>query len=435
MSSGFDSADLARCEDALRLAIEYGVWDTAITAKLRSMVGETAAALVLATAKLHPKAQQKLGPGIWWCTERSLQQSTARQVADLKAEWIAGAPVYDLCCGIGGDTVSIARATASSATPVVGVDLDPMMVAMATENLRLNLESDHSIDNRCELKCAAIESLGIPSQSSIQIDPDRRDDCGRKTRPQDYAPPWPIVQKSLEGCFAGLVKLAPAAEIDDHPDHHRVWISLSGSVREQSLLVARAIDQAGEVVSQALKPGSRSAIAIDHQGRPAVFSSDHPYHADSANGAFGGRSANDSVEWADKPLAWMVDPDAAIRAAGLTAEFATTNSLAALGGPAGFLTGPESARGDMAICEPVIWNGACDDRKLRKTLRSLDVYPVRIKTRGVAQNPNVLEKRYRDCGQHPVTLWIGKTARRQFAAITRPQDSAAACDERIVPNG
>ena len=33
-------------------------------------------------------------------------------------------------------------------------------------------------------------------------------------------------------------------------------------------------------------------------------------------------------------------------------------------------------------------------------------------------DPNVLTKRYRRCGQQPVTLWIGRTTERAYAAIT-----------------
>ena len=139
---------LASCEDALRVAIDYGHWDNTLTAKVRSMVGEELAAMVMATAELNQKALAKLGDGIWWCTQRSLSQATPYQVANLKAGWIKSGAVFDLCSGIGGDTVAIARSSRHRDSVIMAVDRDPTMVAMASENLRLNTtvaEPSHSV--------------------------------------------------------------------------------------------------------------------------------------------------------------------------------------------------------------------------------------------------------------------------------------------------
>ncbi len=110
---------LAASEEALRLATEHGQWDTAITAKLRQMVGRELAATVLATAKLQTKARAKLGDGLWWCTEKSLAQSTPRWVADVKARWLTSPIALDVCCGLGGDTIALAASAAVRQPPVV----------------------------------------------------------------------------------------------------------------------------------------------------------------------------------------------------------------------------------------------------------------------------------------------------------------------------
>ncbi|WP_182864848.1 hypothetical protein [Stieleria mannarensis] len=395
--------DLAGCEDALRMAIQHGVWDTAVAAKVRSMVGEDLAAVVLVSLNLQSKARAKLGDGIWWCTERSLRQATPASVADLKARWMHCTTVVDGCCGLGADTLAIAKACGSSNRPITAVDTDPMMVAMATENLRLNLGS---IPAKLDVRCDDVATFAIPGDATVHLDPDRRNDAGRKVRPEDYSPPWDVVEQVLDRCQAGIVKLAPAAEIEDRSQRHRVWISLDGSVREQTLLTASAIDRAGASLGQRLAESARSAVVLGKDGNVAVHSNER---------------IDQTVARHDKPLAYLADPDAAIRAAGLTESFADRHGYAAIGGPSGFLTGETEITGDLAICEPVIWSGACDDRKLRKTLRSMNCYPWRVKTRGVSQNPNVLEKRYRPCGERPVTLWIGKGIRRQFAALTAPE--------------
>ncbi len=123
----------------------------------------------------------------------------------------------------------------------------------------------------------------------------------------------------------------------------------------------------------------------------------------------------------------LVDPDAAIRAAGLTETFARMHACKILGSPSGFLTCDDSALitpsiSPMVVTGTVIWSGSCDDRKLRKELRSRGVYPAIIKVRGTDHDPAMLAKRYRKCGDEPVTLWIGRTGSGVFAAITRPLD-------------
>ncbi|MCA9140478.1 MAG: methyltransferase domain-containing protein [Planctomycetales bacterium] len=380
--------------------VESDAWDDRVETQVRSQVGRELAAFVIATAALQKKARLKLGHGIWWCTERSLSQATPHQVAALKARWIGSANVYDLCCGIGADTLAFAKAATRSDQSVTAIDRDPVMVAMATENVRLGLQDPGTA---VRVECEDVAKSLVSKDSLVYLDPDRRDDSGRKVRPQDYSPPWDVVQQIVARCDAAIVKLAPAAEIEDQPDQHRVWISLGGSVREQSLLTGTAIDNASGDLKVDLAKVERSAVVIGSDGTATTFAC---------------QCFADSVRQAETPEQFLIDPDAAIRAAGLTASFAEQFQLSCIGGPAGFLTGAHQVDQALAVCESVIWSGACDDRKLRKTLRTLDCYPWRVKTRGVAQDPNVLEKRYRNCGQRPVTLWIGKATRRQFAALT-----------------
>lgn len=407
MSHTFDAIDLSRCEAALRVAIECGESDPSTNTSVRSMVGEQLAPMVMAAASLQAKARVKLGDGIWWCTQRSLSQATPHQVADLKARWTDESPiVIDLCCGIGADTFAIAKAKQHrkadqhSGPSIVAVDRDPLMAAMARENLRLNAgDTIAPVDVRCN----DVTEIEIPRQATVHVDPDRRDDAGRKVRPQDYSPSWDVVSRIIDSCDAAIIKLAPAADLEDQSERHRIWISLSGSVREQTLLAGAAIERASRCFGGALKEAERTAVLVGGDGQATFYS---------------GQAYGESGERSDKPLEYMVDPDPAIRAAGLTESFAGRYECQMIGGPSGFLTGDRDISPELAVCERVIWSGSCDDRKLRKTMRSMDCFPWRVKTRGVAQDPNLLEKRYRDCGEKPVTLWIGKTTRRQYAALT-----------------
>ena len=383
--------------ETLRQAVEHGEMNPRQLSELRRTAGASLASLVADSTRLQSKAVAKLGAGLWWCTERSLAQATPHPVAELKAGWMSGDDLWDLCCGIGGDAVALARRTRGR---VVAVDRDSLVASMAAENLRLNVGRS---ERNWEVRDADVTKLSLPPACLIHLDPDRREDGKRTTRPENYMPPWAEVTRLMQRCAGGLIKLAPVAAPEPTIAAHRIWISLAGSVREQTLMFGKTIDHAQRDLGESLSPDRRTAIVLRDGRERGVF--------------FGSPDAK--IADLDHPLDYLVDPDAAIRAAGLTAAFAERFSLHTLGGPAGFLTGIDAADAALAISERVIWSGSPDDRKLRKTLRSLDAFPWRVKTRGVAHNPNELERRYRKCGQRPVTLWIGKTSQRHYAVLTQ----------------
>jgi hypothetical protein len=212
---------------------------------------------------------------------------------------------------------------------------------------------------------------------------------------------------------SAVVKLAPAAEIETAVlgQTHRCWISLCGSVREQSLLCGDVIGHAG------LTPDTRSAVSLTSSGSASWFA---PAVDDLVNDP----TASLQTDFAAEDLSVLVDPDASIRAAGLTKAFARQHGLKLLGEPAGFLTckdppSPKSPLGRMATVGNVIWLGPSDDRRLRREFRSRGAFPDVVKVRGTDHDPAELARRYRKCGSRPVTLWIGRTPDRVFAAMTK----------------
>ena len=203
-----------------------------------------------------------------------------------------------------------------------------------------------------------------------------------------------------------MIKLAPATELDwqssDQPSH-RSWISLQGTVREQSLLIGDCVEQ---------------AKLID-RGRSAYrLAADGSWHRFAPIDGVGSPIAS-----TDQPETWLIDPASSIRAAGLTERFAAEHSLKALGGLSGFLTGNENLLPEgvaaMATIGRVVWTGSANDRKLRRELRVQGWFPETVKCRSVDQDPADLFRRYRDCGDVPVTLWIGRVGKKVYAAVTQ----------------
>ena len=392
--------------------------DSATIIRTRRDHGDEIASTLVSVASLQSKARAKFGDGVWWATERSLQQATAWQVAKLKSTWFADREVFDLCCGIGGDSIRLAERG-----PVIAVDKDCELTQMTKANLRLQ--------PLASAVCADATSVPIDKEAFVHIDPDRRQDDRRTTRPDDYSPNWDNVIRIVDQCSGAAIKLAPAAQIDSasetamhfpnsHPTRmHRTWISLRGSVREQSILCGETIELAAKAIHQrcfsigrspvGISAGNRSAISIALDGTAAFYVAPDAHH---------------SLRTVSEPGRYLIDPDSSIRAAGLTEGFAAEHDLATLAGPPGFLTAGQIENASklqrMSIVEQIVWSGSCDDRKLRRELRARDMYPCAIKVRGTDHDPVKLAKRYRECGDKPITLWIGRTEKRRFAAMTEP---------------
>ena len=375
---------------------------------LHESLGEPWSSMVLSSAQWQKKANEKLGDGLWWLTDRALQQTTPWQVAKRKASWFGDGPICDLCSGIGGDAIHLA-----SRSNVTAVDNDPIIRQMLRRNLFNHAVADGSKDGsgkdtKYEVIGADAGAFQPPPDSWIHIDPDRRVGDKRTSTPDFYSPDWSTTMQIATRARGALVKLAPAAQIDPIIDtpNHRLWISLCGSVREQSLIVGDLVSQFAAQANAPCTSSQHSAITIDRDQSHCIFTGD----------------ADTKISTTQKPLEMMVDPDAAIRGAGLTAAFAVEFGLSGIGGASGYLTGPhcdDDRLKQLAICERVIWSGSCDDRKLRRELRSRNLYPKRIKTRGVQHDPNKMEKKLRECGDQPITLWIGRSGKGRYAVFTR----------------
>ncbi|TWT79918.1 hypothetical protein CA13_13280 [Planctomycetes bacterium CA13] len=379
--------------------------------RLRTQFGSERLSELILIARLQKKACLKFGPGVWWVTEKSLQQATPWQIAKLKSQWLGDAKAYDLCCGIGGDAMQLAL-RASGTCQLVAVDSDPRVIEYADANLQFITAK--TLDNtgaaeRTTTVCADARSIAIEAGASLHVDPDRRAGGKRTTRPEDYQPQLDDVMAMVGKASSAIIKLAPAAILPEpiQRSGHRCWMSLSGSVREQTVLLGESTERAGQQV------GTVSAAVGRRDGAFSIFSADS-------------QMLNAKAKPANAPMAFLVDPDAAIRAAGLTETFAETYSLRTLGGSAGFLTGDaDFLTGDsgtltekMANIGQIAWAGSCDHRKLRKEFRKRNWYPETIKVRGTDHDPAKWVKQFRQCGETPVTLWIGRTGQRVFAAVS-----------------
>ncbi len=367
---------------------------------LRREVGEQLAQLLLEIASLQAKAKNKFGHGIWMATERSLQQASDRVVADYKASLFGDHTVIDLCGGIGGDAMALARRGA-----VVTVDLDPQMTNMAAANLRA-IAAQNAVAVCADARDYFRLLRNHNHSAAIHIDPDRRPAEQRVSDPEMCSPSLSMLATLIEARDAAIVKLAPAAVVEESiaAKFHRQWISFAGSVREQSLLSGGCRD-----VSELLL-GNRSAIRVFQDGRRELYVNRDKH------------VARMSMESASRVGQFIIDFDPAIRAAGLSGPFAADRELKPLGESSGFHTTDDMPRDRRLMqCFEVLWTGPADRKQIRAQLASRQLSIEVVKVRGTDHEPEMLRSQLRSKSNgESVTLLIGRTANGIYAVIANP---------------
>jgi len=420
---------LVRHADTIRLTAA-GPITPSVVDSLRRQHGVDAASIILTIASVQSRAAEKFGPGVWMATEKSIAQATDRVVAAYKASLFGNAIVYDLCSGIGGDAMELARRG-----PTVAIDCDPQVVAMAAANLTLDAVNRNETTCRALAVCADVTTHGIPNDAAIHIDPDRRPSGkSRVVRPSNYLPSIDEVARLIAGGRAAIVKLAPAAQLDqdaqfdqgaqaDHgkADHghamvaenHRQWISSGGSVREQSLLCGSCIGASG------VAPGGRSAVRVWPDGRRECFAID-------AGDALRLAQLDRSLASIAEAPAYLIDVDPAVRAAGLSSSIAAARGWTSLGGPSGFFgCGTLPSDPSLAQVFETIWSGPADLKRIKRYVRDQGLWVESVKVRGTGQDPTEWTKMLRGgrtqrAGSNVVVCFVGRrSGGTTYAALGR----------------
>ncbi|WP_030417078.1 class I SAM-dependent methyltransferase [Streptomyces sp. NRRL S-1448] len=192
----------------------------------------------LTQARLRQRAAVKFGADAqrMYFTPNGVEQSTRASVAAHRAARLAGLGVRtlaDLCCGIGGDALALARA----GIRVLAVDRDPLACAAA----RANAEA-LGLAELIEVRCADVTEVDTTGYDAVFVDPARRTKArgGRIFDPEAYSPPlsW-AVEAARTAPFAAL-KIAPGVPHEALPeDAETEWISYGGEVKEAVVWFAR----------------------------------------------------------------------------------------------------------------------------------------------------------------------------------------------------
>lgn len=307
-----------------------------------------------------------------------LEMASAAVVADHRARRFARyGTVLDLCCGIGGDLLALARGSS-----VLAVDLDRRRLEMARLNAR-------ALDRpQVCLVAADVCRLRLAGDAAF-VDPARRlDDGTRQRSAASYSPPLSWLTELRRRVPATAAKLSPAIDEAELPtDGELEWVSWRGQCRE-------AVCYFGPLAT-----ARRRATVL-----PA------------------GDSLTEALDAAPVPVGppgpFLFDPDPAVVRAHLIEPLARQLGAWLLDRRVAYLCAETGSSTPFASAYRVLEWMPFQLKRLRQRLAGEGFFPVEIKKRAVAMEPDELRQRLGlRGGSRPVTLVHTRVGQSPLVAI------------------
>jgi len=379
--------------------------DVTAVAHLRKSwpVDLVAAAIELAAARR--KAQEKFPDGERLVADvPGIEQATSHRVAEHKAQrftaaisgglsagrsgGLSGGRIVDLCCGIGGDAMSLARVA-----DVWAIDISPLRAWMTHMNAG------------CRVEVADVETLDLEG-GVFHLDPARRDDgtdhgdARRFWRYEDYRPGPAFIDRLLTTCPDGAIKLGPGVDLEALPTEgsggREVEVINEGGTLVQAVLWCGRL---------ALHPGKRTATrlpeGLSFTAKPQAM----PLAESAARQAF-------------EQFLYVADP--AIERADLLGALCRDLPVREAHPGLGILTSAEHVENPWLSAFEVLAQLPWRPRKIKEWLSAHDGGIVEVKTRGKAVDTDFAQHDLRGAGRQPYTIFALRLGRKIMAIITRP---------------
>ncbi len=310
--------------------------------------------------------------GRMWFDPVGVEQATAEPVARHKARRFGeGGVVVDLCWGIGGDSLALARSNR-----VIAVDLDAGMNRRALWNAAV-----YDVAGQVLAVRARAESFAIPAGARVHVDPDRRASGSQRARSvQGYVPGLEHLSRIASAAPGGAIKLGPASDFAAHfggPGFEVEVVSLGGECKEATVWF-------GDLATPGVR---RRATSLP------------------AGASWTDRDGPAGETHASTPLgAWAFDPDPALVRSGLLDGFASALGLGRIAAGVDILTGPSRVNSPFLSAFEIIESFPLDLKVLRREVAARGLWPLEIKTRGLDTTPESYRASLRPEGSTPATL-------------------------------
>lgn len=317
-------------------------------------------------------------------SREALEQASSWDVAIYRAQRLSGFErLLDLACSAGGDTLALAAATPGF-EHVIGIDIDPMRLAMAQANL-----AALGLQERVDLLLADLRRP-LPflngGNTAIFFDPGRRAGGRRLHSVDHYQPPLAVVRTWLADVPAVSVKVSPGVDLSqlEGYDAEVEFISLNGELKEAALWFGL------------LKSSHRRATLLPGGHTLAGVAEPLPLR---------------------EPGAYIYEPDPSVLRAGLVALLGERIGAAQLDPDIAYLTA------DHPVATPFARWWAVEDwlpfslKSLRQYLRQRSVGRVTVKKRGSPLQPEALIHDLRLQGEQERVVFLTHLRGRPIAVV------------------
>ncbi|WP_326572839.1 class I SAM-dependent methyltransferase [Actinacidiphila glaucinigra] len=331
-------------------------------------------AAALTQARLRQRAVAKFGGDAYrmYFTPDGVEQSTRASVARHRAERFAALGVRrlaDLCCGIGGDAVPLARA----GVEVLAVDRSPLTCAV----VRANAEA-LGLAGLIEVRCADVTEIAADGCDAVFVDPARRGGRGRIFDPEAYSPPLSWAVAAARKAPLAALKVAPGIPHEAVPeDAEAEWVSDHGDVKEAVLWFGTA-------------PGTRRATLLPSGATlPAAGLPDPQV----------------------RPVGrWLYEPDGAVIRAHMVADVAARVGGGLIDATIAYVTSDERHTTPYATAYEITDVLPFNLKRLKALLREREVGVLTVKKRGSAVEPEEVRRRVKPQGPHAATVFLTRVA-------------------------
>ncbi|MEU9447376.1 class I SAM-dependent methyltransferase [Streptomyces sp. NPDC048277] len=364
--------------------------ELAVATRLRREHPAELVSAALAQARLRQRAAAKFGDADadrMFFTPNGVEQSTRASVATYRAERLKAlgvTSVADLCCGIGGDAIALARA----GIRVLAVDRDPATAATA----RANADA-LGLAGLVEVREADVQEVDTAGYDAVFVDPARRGGRGRIFDPEAYSPPLSWAVGAASTARVAALKIAPGVPHEAIPaDAEAEWISDAGEVKEAVLWFGT---EPG-AVRATLLPGPRTLLGRglpDPRVRPV------------------GR--------------YLYEPDGAVIRAHLVAEVAEQLDGGLIDPTIAYVTADALHATNYASAYEITDRLPFNVKKLKALLREREVGALTVKKRGSAVEPEELRRKAlpKPQGRNTATVFLTRVAGAPTMLLGHPARS------------
>ncbi|MER5935633.1 methyltransferase domain-containing protein [Streptomyces sp. NPDC002054] len=379
--------------------------ELAVATRLRREHPAGLVSAALGQARLRQRAVAKFGAEDayrMFFTPGGVEMATRASVAAYRAGRFAALGVRslaDLCCGIGGDAIALARA----GIRVLAVDRDPLTVAVA----RANAEA-LGLEGLIEVREADVTEVDTAGYDAVFLDPARRGGRGRTFDPEAYSPPLSWAVRAAGSARFAAIKIAPGIPHEAVPaEAEAEWISDHGDVKEAVLWFGTASGTAPGTAPEA--PGTPGPVRATLLPGPHSLCPEDPL-PDPEPGPVG---------------RWLYEPDGAVIRAHLVAEVAAELDGRLIDPTIAYVTADELRPTPYATAYEITDVLPFNLKKLKALLREREVGVLTVKKRGSAIEPEELRRKVKPQGRNAATVILTRVAGAPSMLIGSPAAPAA----------